>query len=144
MRTWRRRNRLLGSRSVSKSNAVVAPFESCVSCFRGDVTTAAVVEGDADYYIATLSKLASIPLDEAEATVQNMFEEQGSPSGRFTCAMRLCRDCAEQTGATVVELKALDEGRPVAAYRQIGYAKVASTDTLARLNAIAAEQGAVG
>jgi hypothetical protein len=52
----------------------VAPFESCVSCFRGDTRTIVFIEGEAEWHIAGLSRLAGIPLDQADATFMHLAE----------------------------------------------------------------------
>lgn len=100
----------------------VAPFNSCIACFRGDTTTAVGVEGNAEFHIAAMARLAGIPIDQASGTLLVWLEEQGYdpgkvPVGRFSGAFRLCRDCARKTGAKVVSVRDIDKGLPVFAYR---------------------------
>ena len=88
----------------------VAPYESCIACFKGDTTTALLSEGDAEWHIVTLMKGAGLTQAEAVATFR-LYAEQDLgcdpgmvPDGRFVFGHRLCRECARKTGAKVVEL----------------------------------------
>ena len=54
---------------------MVAPFESCVACYRGDTTTALVIQGEAGFAVAFLNAQLGIPAEDAEAMIQ-MFAEQ--------------------------------------------------------------------
>jgi hypothetical protein len=102
----------------------VAPFDACVSCFKGDTTTVAVVEGSAEFHIVSLQKLAGLTLKEAYATFDVMSGQQYGtdpgkvPVGDPTGAIRLCSDCAAKTGAQIVEKALVDAGDQVVAYRE--------------------------
>jgi hypothetical protein len=93
----------------------VASHESCVSCFKGDTTTAVFLHGEAEWIIAGIHKLG-VPLDQAGAIVRDWAEEEMGclpgkvPVGRFDFAVRLCRDCAARTGAAVGDVT--DERHP--------------------------------
>jgi hypothetical protein len=84
----------------------VAPFQSCVVCLRGDVTTMIVLRGQAEWAIAGLMRLG-IPRDQAMGTVEKFAEtELGCrpgkvPDGTFDYAARVCRECAEKAGCRV-------------------------------------------
>ena len=97
----------------------VAPFQSCISCFRGDTKTVVQAEGEAEWHIAALMHWAGLPSEQATATFLFYCEhelgcEPGRvPDGRFTHAFRLCRDCAARTGVDAVEV-----GKPGAVHAQ--------------------------
>jgi hypothetical protein len=103
---------------------LVARYESCIACFRGDTSTAFAVVGEAEWAIAGLHALAGIPLDQAEATIlvfaqQELGCDPGMvPAGVSTFTIRLCRDCARKTG---VEVGSLDAGT-IPGVRQPGVA----------------------
>jgi hypothetical protein len=85
----------------------VAPFDSCIGCYRSGVNTGFAAEGEADFIMVVLQKAAGIAPEEARTTF-NAYAEQGLgcvpgevPTGRVSLAFRLCRDCAEQHGCQV-------------------------------------------
>jgi hypothetical protein len=88
----------------------VAPNHSCVGCYRGDTNTGLVLTGPAEFHTASLHTLAGIPMDEAQATVLVAAEqEQGCDPGKvpadpYQSAIRLCRECADRTGAKIGKL----------------------------------------
>ena len=88
----------------------VAPFESCVACFKGDVTTGLALRGEPEFAIAAIHVFAGIPIDQATATfLQYAESEPGAEPGEVPdqdveIGIRLCRECAEKTGAKVGEL----------------------------------------
>ncbi len=79
----------------------VAPFESCVGCFRGDVATAVHLEGHAEFIVAGVHRLAGLTTKEASATLEAAWgTDRGMvPAGRTRVVVRLCDDCAAKTGA---------------------------------------------
>jgi hypothetical protein len=85
----------------------VAPFNSCIGCYRGDVSTGFAAEGKAEFIVVVLHKAAGIPLEEARSTFKVYAEQElgcppgTMPTGRVSLAFRLCRDCAEQHGCQV-------------------------------------------
>jgi hypothetical protein len=85
----------------------LAPFDSCIGCYRGDVNTGFAAEGDAEFIVVVLHKAAGIPLDEARATFNVYAEHELGctpgkvPSGRVSLAFRLCGDCAEKHGCQI-------------------------------------------
>jgi hypothetical protein len=86
----------------------IAPFNSCVSCFRGDTSTFVQIRGKAEWHVAALMRFAELGQAEATGTFLHWAEEQGGrpgmvPEGEIEAAFRLCRDCARRTGADVVE-----------------------------------------
>lgn len=99
----------------------VAPYESCVGCFKGDTTTTVVVEGEAEYHIAVMHGLTGMTIEQAAAT---LAVAKGSPrgmvpTGRFTGGFRLCRACAgEHADKILVDVSAVDSGEPVPGYVQ--------------------------
>src|SRR3954447_7068643 len=61
----------------------IAPHDACVSCFKGDTTTAFAVAGEPEFAIAYIAHLVAIPLDHAWARVHLWRrEEAGSPLGK--------------------------------------------------------------
>lgn len=94
----------------------VAPFESCIACYKGDVTTGVAVQGEVEFLAAALHKLAGLPLDEAAATAGMFAEDEMGcdpgmvPVGEVTVVIRLCRECAEQTGTQVGEISEDERG----------------------------------
>jgi phage tail sheath gpL-like len=87
--------------------AAVAPYESCIACLKGDVSTAVAFRGEAEFIIAGIHKAAGIPVELATATFAAFAEQElgcdpGTvPTGQVTHAVRLCTDCAQRTGTTV-------------------------------------------
>jgi hypothetical protein len=83
---------------------LVAPFESCIACFKGDVPTVIAFEGEAEWILAGLCVLG-LPEDQAYATLRHWLEtEQGWTGGagtvptgtlRFSCVC--CAECAAPT-----------------------------------------------
>ena len=102
----------------------VAPYNSCIACFRGDTTTVLALKGGAEWIIAAMHKAAGLSLEEASATFHVIAEQEIGcdpgmvPVGRLDFAVRLCRDCAAKTGATVAELADFKTGAAVAGYVQ--------------------------
>jgi hypothetical protein len=99
----------------------VPPHQSCVACFKGDTTTGFAVEGEAEWCIASLMKVAGLDQETATATFQ-VFAEQDLgcdpgmvPVGRVEMGVRLCRECAWRTGAHVA---VAEPGQLVTVYTQ--------------------------
>jgi hypothetical protein len=88
----------------------VAPFESCLVCFRGDVPTGVAFEGEAEYLTASLVVLG-IPEDQASALVKlQAHDEYGCDVGFVpTCDMlgryRVCTSCAGPSPFEVCDLR---------------------------------------
>jgi hypothetical protein len=88
----------------------VAPYESCIVCFRGDTTTAIGFRGEAEWCIAGLLRLG-VPPDQAEATFLPFAKHElgcdpGTvPDGQIDYAVRLCRACANRVGAHVGDVR---------------------------------------
>jgi hypothetical protein len=102
-----------------RSASRVAPANSCIGCYRGDVNTGFAAEGEAEFIVVVLQKAAGIPAEEARSTF-NVYaqHELGCapgevPTGRVSLAFRLCRDCAEEHGCHVRFL-----GSEIPSYRQ--------------------------
>ena len=98
---------------------LMAPSNSCIGCYRGDVNTGFAAEGKPEFIVVVLQKAAGIPPEEARATF-NVYAEQELgcapgevPAGRVSLAFRLCRDCAEQHGCQVGVLRS-----QIPSYRQ--------------------------
>ena len=96
----------------------VAPFESCLGCNRGDVSTFVLVEGSPDFFVAAISKLADVGVDEAERIARTMYDEPDQSPSYY--AIRLCRDCAAKAGAKalVIDQGELGGGDEPPAYRE--------------------------
>lgn len=81
----------------------VAPFDSCVACYRGDTTTALVFRGEAEWAAAGLHVLG-VSESEALATIELFAEQElGSPpgtvpAGTLDLAVRVCPSCAKRAG----------------------------------------------
>src|SRR5262249_17901958 len=102
-------------------NAKIAPYKSCIGCYKGDTTTAVVSLGTSEWHIAALKHLTDMPLDEASRTFAQLAAELGCPpgnvpGGRFALTTRLCRACAEKTDTHVFEERAIKAGEPVGVY----------------------------
>jgi hypothetical protein len=88
----------------------VAPYQSCVACFKGDVNTGFAALGEAEFVMAAMHKMAGLTIEEASATfgalaVQKMGCDPGMvPSGRQNVIIRLCRECAGKMGTPVGDL----------------------------------------
>ncbi len=102
-----------------RSASRVAPANSCIGCYRGDVNTGFAAEGEAEFIVVVLQKAAGIPAEEARSTF-NVYAQQELgcapgevPTGRISLAFRLCRDCAEEHGCHVGFL-----GSEIPSYRQ--------------------------
>lgn len=89
----------------------VAPFHSCIRCYRGDTATGFAVMGEAEFVIVALHKLVGLSLDEARTTFAHLAEHEfgcrsgNVPSGQLPVIVRLCRDCAHQIGAVVDDIR---------------------------------------
>ena len=87
-----------------------APYQSCVVCYRGDTTTAVVIQGVAEFHIFFLMRKLGLPEDEAAGTVRacahyELGHDLGTvPVGQYTVAVRLCRQCAEFFDVQIGEL----------------------------------------
>lgn len=70
----------------------VAPYESCAVCIRGDTATGLVIEGSADFLIATYMKLGT---DQRVAMkiVEMVGHDPSTPA-----FIRVCRSCAAKAG----------------------------------------------
>lgn len=85
----------------------VAPYDSCIACYRGDVTTAVAFQGEAEFVVAGIRRATGIPLEQAEATFMAFAENELGcdpgmvPTGRITQAVRLCVACAMKAGTEV-------------------------------------------
>ena len=97
----------------------VAPANSCIGCYRGDVNTGFAAEGEAEFIVVVLQKAAGISPEEARTTF-NVYAQQSFscapgelPTGRVSLTFRLCRDCAEEHGCQVGFLSA-----QIPSYRQ--------------------------
>jgi hypothetical protein len=110
--------------SPAKRPITAAPWQSCVGCFKGDVTTAVVLEGEAEWIIAGMAHACGISAEEATATFESYaIAELGCdpgqvPDGRLTHSVRLCRECAAKTGTRVFDEGAIRSGEPVGIYKQ--------------------------
>ncbi len=88
----------------------VAPFDACVSCSKGDTTTAFGLVGTAELISAGLMRCAGIPSERAAEMAIAAFRQLGSvsdtgwPRGMRRVAFRLCRECAKRYRAEVGEL----------------------------------------
>ena len=91
----------------------VAPFQSCIACFRGDTTTGVALKGEAEFCIAGLIVLG-VPEDQALGTFHVCMEAEGwtgqpdeVPGGEVTLPIRLCRECAAKTPFAVGQVPSL-------------------------------------
>jgi hypothetical protein len=88
----------------------VAPFESCIVCYRGDVMTGIAFRGEAEWVLAGL-KVLGVPEEDVYPTLRVFLEEEGwtgapdeVPSGQITVPVRVCADCAAKTPFSVGRL----------------------------------------
>ena len=97
----------------------VAPANSCIGCYRGNVNTGFAAEGDAEFIVVVLQKAAGIPLEEALSTFNVCAQRELGcapgevPTTRVSLTFRLCRDCAEDHGCQVGVLRS-----EIPSYRQ--------------------------
>lgn len=95
----------------------VAPYESCVSCFRGDTTTGVAIRGEAEAAIAFLLTVG-LPEDQAYATAAVVFEQEMGcdpgmvPSGIHDFPFRICAECAGKIN-TNMKVGEISEGLPL-------------------------------
>ena len=91
----------------------VAPFNSCVVCFKGDVSTAVGFIGEAEWLMAGL-EVAGVPNNQAIAMVERQAAEQYGcdaghvPEGEMQMAMRICPECAAKANFPVGETQRRD------------------------------------
>ena len=87
-----------------------APFDSCMSCFKGDTETMFAAEGEAEWIIVALHRATGMSVDESSATVAHFAQHElgcdpGTvPTGEISMAFRLCSDCAQRTGTSIGRL----------------------------------------
>ena len=86
-------------------NPTVAPFESCIVCFKGDVDTAVGFQGPAEWILAGLEALG-VPKDQCYGTLRAFLEEDGwegapgeVPDGELLHYVRVCRECVKKCPA---------------------------------------------
>jgi hypothetical protein len=78
--------------------APIAPFESCAGCLKGDVDTALILEGEAEWIVAGLHHASGATVEEAESMFE-LAEADGltvkpNRGGGMAYPVRLCRECA--------------------------------------------------
>lgn len=105
----------------------VAPYQSCVRCFKGDVVTAVGLYGDAEFVAVFLTAQLGLGEEKAVDTLFALAEllhgcDPGVvPEGRHEWAMRLCSDCAATTGVKVGDIsEAAGTSGSIPAYREGG------------------------
>jgi hypothetical protein len=72
----------------------LAPYESCMSCYKGDTTTAVAFTGSREYVVAAL--VVGVGVEEPVAMQLVYDHYTGRPFG-----VRLCSECAQTAGLTV-------------------------------------------
>jgi hypothetical protein len=79
----------------------VAPFHSCLACYRGDTTTGLILRGQAEWVIAFLHLNLGIPMRTAGGIVEQFAEDTlGCPPGTvpdgiaYDMPIRVCEACA--------------------------------------------------
>ena len=93
-----------------KKTPKVAPYQSCVKCFKGDTTTAVGLYGNAEFVVVFLTGALGLEREEAEGTMLGMAEHLHGcalgkvPDGRQEWAMRLCLDCATAADVRVGDI----------------------------------------
>lgn len=81
----------------------VAPHESCIVCFKGDVTTAIGFEGEAEFIMGALYAMG-VPFDQAKAIVEAFTAAECGcalgqvPSSDISMDFRICRSCGQKIG----------------------------------------------
>ena len=99
------------------------PYEPCLTCFRGDTSTAFGYRGTATAVAAALNTMLGFTIEEAMALVEECIEESNRHSsgidggrriggaksrGVHEWKFRLCRDCARRANITVGEASGKD------------------------------------
>jgi hypothetical protein len=81
----------------------VAPYHSCIVCFKGDTTIGLAFRGEAEWILAGVQTIG-IPEEQAYPTLRAGLEERGwtgapgeVPGGEIVEGFRLCRECAAST-----------------------------------------------
>jgi hypothetical protein len=83
---------------------LLPPYQACVSCERGDIETVVVVAGHVDWIVAYIERVGDVSHEEAREIFDgDDSERMCGPDGYGIVGIRLCRACAERTGATVIE-----------------------------------------
>lgn len=96
---------------MMKTTPTVAPWQSCIRCYRGDTTTGFIVEGEPEWIIAAMHELAGLPTEDAARVVTADTGIAGMVlDGRMTRVVTLCSDCAAMTGARLVEIAEVRNG----------------------------------
>jgi hypothetical protein len=72
----------------------LAPHDSCMSCYKGDTSTAVAFTGSPEYVVAAL--MAGVGVEEPVAVQLVRDHYNGLPF-----VVRLCRECAQAAGLTV-------------------------------------------
>jgi len=78
---------------VMMSAPKLAPFESCVACFRGDTTTGFAISGEPGFIVDTMRASTGVVVNRASV-----------PSGQQHITIRLCRKCARLRGTRIGHL----------------------------------------
>jgi hypothetical protein len=106
----RRRRNPLGSFGPNQGNVQ----EPCIRCFKPETNRGFMVDGDAEWTVAALHEFGGVPMNEALAMVQERYTAEGwTTDHREQTTVRLCRGCAEVTGAPVYALTSLCDGAAV-------------------------------
>jgi hypothetical protein len=77
----------------------VAPYHSCVVCFKGDTTTGLAFKGEAGWVLAGM-EMIGIPEERAYPMLCARLEGRswtGAPDEVHVAGFRLCRECAAST-----------------------------------------------
>jgi hypothetical protein len=85
-----------------------APYQSCLACFKGDVSTIFSIEGEFEFSAVFLEKQLGIEPKEAVATLREILGDMGHklapgavPAGILLIHFRLCQECADKAGIRV-------------------------------------------
>lgn len=86
--------------------SAVAPYHSCIVCFRGDTTTGLALIGSLEFHAAALVAVG-VPMEQATATV-SLPETDPDLAARIAAEgvypVRVCSDCASRGHMTVGEV----------------------------------------
>jgi hypothetical protein len=75
--------------------SALAPYESCMSCYKGDTSTAVAFTGSPEYVVASLMVTVGVEEPIAMQLVHDHYN--GLPF-----VVRLCSECAEKTAGLTV------------------------------------------
>ena len=84
----------------------VAPFDACISCFRGDTKTRLAFRGSFTGHVAFLEYIG-LPEDHAMSSANRAYDREEVADGEvpITCVYVVCEECANPAGRAGVPIE---------------------------------------